>query len=86
MTTLSTSAFYQRSLIDMGALRARAEQLQAAVSSGQRLTRSSDDPVAASRLRQLQRSDGFAAIDTTVSARAATDLTLADSALSTFAS
>lgn len=86
MTTLSTSAFYQRSLIDMGALRARAEQLQAAVGSGQRLTHSSDDPVAASRLRQLQRSDGFAAIDTTVSARAATDLTLADSALSTFAS
>ncbi|WP_374526852.1 flagellar biosynthesis protein FlgL [Novosphingobium sp.] len=86
MSNVSTAAFYERSSQSLSSLRARAEALQTAVSSGERLQRSSDDPVAASRLRSLQRSDGFAAIDTTVAARASTDLTLADSALSTFAS
>lgn len=86
MSNVSTAAFYERSSLDLSSLRARAEALQAAMGSGERLQRSSDDPVAASRLRSLQRNDGFAAIDTTVAARAATDLTLADSAMSTFAS
>lgn len=86
MSNVSTSAFYERSSLDLSGLRARAEALQSAMSSGQKLRSSSDDPVGASRLRNLQRVEGFAAIDTTVAARASTDLTLTDSALSTFAS
>ncbi|MEQ1498618.1 MAG: flagellar biosynthesis protein FlgL [Novosphingobium sp.] len=82
MTSISTSAFYDRSNQSLSALRARADALQASIGSGQRLTRSSDDPVAASRLRTLLRSDSVAAIDTSVAARASSDLTLTDNALS----
>ena len=85
MTTVSTSAFYERATQDMTALRARAEGLQAAMSRGERLARSSDDPVAASRLRGLARGDSFAAIDTTNGNRAVSDLTLTDTALGSFA-
>jgi flagellar hook-associated protein 3 FlgL len=86
MTAISTSAFYQRANRDISGLRARAEALQASVGSGQRLARSSDDPLAASQLRTLARAESFAAIDTTVAARAMSDLTLTDGALQSFAS
>lgn len=86
MSTISTSAFYERSSQSIAALRAQAESLQAAIGSGNRLTRSSDDPVAAAQLRRMARADAFAAIDTTNAARAASDLTLTDSALANFAS
>lgn len=86
MTLVSTSAFYDRSSIDLSGLRTRAEALQTSLSTGQRLTRASDDPVGAAQLRSLQRADQFAAIDQTTAARAASDLTLTDSALSDFAS
>lgn len=85
MTTVSTSAFYERATQDMTALRARAEGLQAAMGRGERLARSSDDPVAASRLRGLARGDSFAAIDATNANRAIADLTLTDTALGSFA-
>ncbi len=86
MTAISTSAFYLRANRDISALRGRAEALQASVGSGQRLARSSDDPLAASQLRRLARAESFAAIDTTVAARAMSDLTLTDAALQSFAS
>jgi flagellar hook-associated protein 3 FlgL len=85
MPSVSTSAFYDRSNQDLAALRARADALQASISSGQRLTTGSDDPVAAARMRTLTRADSFAVIDTAVTARAASDLTLTDQALSSFA-
>lgn len=85
MTSVSTSAFYDRSNQDLTALRARADALQAAIGSGQRLTAGSDDPVAAARMRTLSRADSFAAIDKTAAARASSDLTLTDQALSSFA-
>ena len=81
----STSAFYARSTQSLGTLRAQAEAVQQQIGRGERLTRSSDDPVAASRLRQLARSDRLSAIDTTNANRAIADLTLADQALSSFA-
>ncbi|MFM5917212.1 MAG: flagellar biosynthesis protein FlgL [Novosphingobium sp.] len=84
MTGVSTSAFYDRSNLDLSSLRARADALQAAISSGQRLGTSSDDPVAAARIRSLTRLDSFAAVDTTVAARASSDLSLTDQALSQF--
>ena len=54
MTTISTStsAFYERSITDLASLRSQAQDMQASLSSGQRLTTASDDPVAASRLRR----------------------------------
>lgn len=85
MTMVSTSAFYDRTSLSLSSLRARAERLQAAIGSGERLGAGSDAPVAAARLRGLSRAESFAAIDVTAANRAASDLTLADSALSAFA-
>lgn len=87
MTTISTStsAFYERSSMDIADLRARAEGLQSDLSRGQRIARSSDDPVGASRLRQLQRADSLSQIDVANAAKASTNLQLTDSALGTFA-
>ncbi|MFM2302391.1 MAG: hypothetical protein RLZZ84_2127 [Pseudomonadota bacterium] len=88
MTTIfgtSTSAFYERSLTDLTALRKQAEETQAEMSSGQRLQRSSDDPVAASRLRSLARADTLDKVDEAAANRATSDLTLTDDALSQFA-
>lgn len=81
----STSAFYERSLSDLKSLRKQAEELQSELSSGERLQRSSDDPVAASRLRRLARIDVLDQIDETAANRATSDLTLADNALTQFA-
>lgn len=88
MTTIfstSTSAFYDRATQDISSLRAQAEDLQAQLGRGQRLTRSSDDPVAASRLRALSRGEQLSGIDMTNANRASADLALADTALSSFA-
>lgn len=84
MTTVSTHAFYDRSNQSMASLRTRSEGLQGQIASGERLTRSSQDPVAAARLRALSRADTLAAVDTTIANRAASDLQLADDALSGF--
>ena len=81
MTIVSTSAFYERATTDINTLRQRAEQLQSQVSSGERLTRSSDDPVAAARLRVLSRADGMSKVNVANANRANSDLTLADGAL-----
>ncbi|MCB2064151.1 MAG: flagellar biosynthesis protein FlgL [Novosphingobium sp.] len=81
----STSAFFERSRSGMTALRQRAEALQQQLGSGERLQSSSDDPVAASRLRTLARADRLTEIDTTNAQRAAADLTLTDATLSEFA-
>lgn len=87
MTSISTStsAFFDRAKTDIGSLRQRAERLQAQLGGGDKLSRSSDDPVAASRLRILSRADSLSDIDKTNANRANADLTLADSALQTFA-
>ncbi len=88
MTLISTStaAFYDRAKNDMATLQKRAETLQQQLSGGDKLARSSDDPVAASRLRVLARSDTLSNIDNSNADRANADLTLADSALTTFTS
>jgi flagellar hook-associated protein 3 FlgL len=80
----STSAFFERSLSNLSSLRSQAEETQAEMSSGQRLQRSSDDPVAASRLRQMARAEAFDTIDTAATNRATSDLTMADDALTQF--
>jgi flagellar hook-associated protein 3 FlgL len=84
MISNSTSAFYERASLGMGDLRKRAEDIQSQLGSGQKLARSSDNPVVASRLRALSRSDSLADIDTVNANRATADLNLTDQALSSF--
>ncbi len=81
MINLSTGAFFDRSSSQIGGLRTQAESLQQQISTGERLERSSDDPVAAARLRQLDRSERLAEIDERNSLIAETDLALTDQAL-----
>lgn len=85
MISLSTSAFYERATRQVGELRAQAEKLQQQMGTGERLSRSSDDPVAAARLRTLERSERLAEIDQRSSDLAATDLKMADDALGSIA-
>jgi flagellar hook-associated protein 3 FlgL len=85
MVTVSTSAFYGRANQQLGSLRARAEEMQAQIGSGQRLSRSSDDPAAAARLRSLDRRERLSQVDQSNSDRATTDLKLADQAVSSMA-
>lgn len=82
IVSTSTSAFFERSRRDIKDLRTQAENYQAQMSSGQKLDRSSDNPVAASRLRTLARLETLSGIDQTNSDRANADLSLADSAMS----
>lgn len=87
MTTVgtSTSAFFDRARLGIADLRKQAEALQAQIGSGQKLSRSSDDPLAASRLRSLSRAGTLSGIDRANANRASSDLKLADSALSNIA-
>lgn len=74
--TNSTLAFYARSRLQMGGLREQAESLQGQLSTGERLSRSSDDPVAASRLRTLQRAEQLGKVDAAIARAASDDLQL----------
>lgn len=85
MTTITTSAFFERSARSLNDLRSRAESLQSAIGTGQRLERGSDDPVGASQLRSLSRESRFAQISAAAGARVSADLALTDSGLSDFA-
>jgi flagellar hook-associated protein 3 FlgL len=85
IASTSTSAFFDRATIDLASLRAQAEKLQGQISSGTKLTTSSDDPLAASRLRTLARSDALGKIDNDAAQRATVDLNLVDTALNQFA-
>lgn len=85
MISLSTSAFYERATLQIGGLRSQAESLQQQIGSGERLSRASDDPVAAARMRMLNRTERLANIDQRNSDRAQSDLKMADQALSSVA-
>lgn len=86
MIGLSTGAFYQRALDQMSTLRTRANDLQRQIGTGERLARSSDDPVAAARLRTLDRGERLAEVGQRNSDQAQNDLRLADSALASVTS
>ena len=49
----STAAFFERSTQSLTALRSQAEDLQNQISTNSKLTKSSDNPLAASQLRTL---------------------------------
>ena len=76
-----TAAFYDRSTRALAGLRGSAEAIETRIASGERLERSSDDPLAASRLRRLARADTLGEADLANAHRASTDLALADDAL-----
>jgi flagellar hook-associated protein 3 FlgL len=81
MINLSTGAFYERATRQIGSLRERANDLQNQIGSGERLSRSSDDPVASARLRTLARRERLAEVDQLNSDRAMDDLQLTDRAI-----
>ncbi len=81
----STSAFYDRSTVGLSDLRAQAEALQQQIATGEKLAKSSDDPLAASQLRSLYRTEHLSQVDMANANRASSDLQLADTTLSTFA-
>ena len=87
MTSISssTSAFYDAAIANMASLSAEAAKLQGQVSTGQRLSSGADDPLAASQLRALARSDALAGADSTAADAAKNDLTQADDTLSSVA-
>jgi len=85
MINLSTGAFFTRSTRQIGTLRAEANRLQQQVGSGEKLARSSEDPVAAARLRTLSRQERLATIDQGTSDRATHNLQLTDSSLGSIA-
>ena len=85
MLALGTASFYARASAAIGSVRVRAEDLQGSIATGERLTRSSDDPLAASRLRRLAQSETLAKVDSANANRASADLALADDALAGFA-
>ncbi|MFC0683339.1 flagellar hook-associated protein FlgL [Novosphingobium clariflavum] len=82
IVSTSTAAFFERSRRDIKDLRTQAENYQSQLSSGQKIDRSSDNPVAASRLRTLSRLEALSTIDQSNAQRANADLSLADSAMS----
>ena len=85
MINLSTGAFFERATRQIGTLRERANRLQDQIGSGERLSRSSDDPVAAARLRTLARRERLAEVDQRNADRAMGDLQLTDKALESLA-
>jgi flagellar hook-associated protein 3 FlgL len=86
MTSVSTGAFYESAIFNMAKLRDSTNALQQQLSTGNKLTHSYDDPLAASQMRMLQAADTLATADTTVSNAAKTQLTQTDNSLSQFAS
>ncbi len=85
MIDLSTGAFFERATRQIGTLRERANELQRQIGSGERLSRSSDDPVAAARLRTLARRERLSEVDQRNADRAMGDLQLTDKALGSLA-
>ncbi|WP_299196395.1 flagellar biosynthesis protein FlgL [uncultured Erythrobacter sp.] len=71
----STGAFFERSLGQMGSLREALETLQTQIATGERITRGSDDPVGASRLRALSRLEVRGRTEQENAARLEQDLT-----------
>lgn len=81
----STRAFYQGAADNLSGLRAQATRLQGQIATGERLTRSSDDPLAASRLRDLARTERLSTVHQDHAAHAMARLARTDDTLSAMA-
>lgn len=84
MSSVSTSSFYDSAIFNMNALNTQAANLQEQLSTGTRLKSAYDDPVAAARIRQLNRADTLSTIDRSNADTAKSDLTMASDTLSNF--
>ena len=80
-----TATFFRRATAQMGDLRRQAESLQQQIATGERLSVSSDDPVAAARLRSLSRADRLAQVDQASAEDTRQSLQFADDVLSSIA-
>lgn len=78
----STSAFYERSLGQMGGLRASIQRLQTQIATGTRIERGSEDPVGAARIRALDRLDRRGQTESENAARLGQDLSEASNEIS----
>ncbi|MEE4152939.1 MAG: flagellar biosynthesis protein FlgL [Erythrobacter sp.] len=67
-------AFYERSLVQMNALRGSAEKIQNQIATGQRIERGSEDPAAAARLRALARIERLSEVEEDNADKLARDL------------
>lgn len=70
----ATGAFYERSLSQMSTLRGSLEDLQSQISTGVRISRGSQDPAAASRLRTLARTERLSQVQADNADKLARDL------------
>lgn len=73
----STKSFYESASLNMSGLRKRTEDLQSQITSESRISRSSDNPVVASRLRNLSRAETLSEADLENANRVTTDLEMA---------
>jgi len=70
----ATGAFYERSLGQLSDLRGSLEGLQNQISTGVRISRGSEDPAAASRLRTLARTERLSEVQSDNADKLARDL------------
>lgn len=84
-TSISGFGFHRAAVAQQASLRTEAEALQSQVATGERLSRSSDDPVAAARLRSIARSERLAAVEAGNAARAREELGTASARMSDMA-
>ncbi len=78
--------FHSAAQSQQAALRGEAEALQRQISTGERLERASDDPVAAARLRAHARADRLAGVEAGNAARAREELGTASARMDEMAS
>ena len=81
----ATGAFYERSLGQLSELRGSLEGLQNQISTGVRISRGSEDPAAASRLRTLARTERLSEVQADNADKLARDLEEASDSVSAVA-
>lgn len=86
MTSISTSAFYNLSIANMDKINQATQNLSQQLSTGNRLTHSYDDPVAAAQMRTMQAADTLSTADTANASAAKASLSLTDTTLDQFTS
>jgi flagellar hook-associated protein 3 FlgL len=84
MSTISTSAFYDGAIFNLSQLRKSANALQEQISTGDKLTNASDNPLAAAQMRQFQAADTLSTADTANTNAAKAKLTQSDNTLTQF--
>ena len=84
MTTISstsTSTFYTTAAEQLASLQQQLSAVNNSISSGAQFTAASDNPEAAAQMRMMQLQDATATVDTASANKAASNLQLADSAM-----